>query len=161
MFSQQHLRQLSASPPPFSFSSSNYGSLNSPATPQFSQAYLSPPFMTTDLPSYLSYLPALNQGLPSTWPASKPIPAKQECFGEDDMNPFSVSYASMAGGVNIPYTGGYQEQPLLDVRPRLDSSRVFPSIDPHQRINPGLTTQHRHPSSQIHASTRAPAHQES
>ncbi|KAK5132920.1 hypothetical protein LTR08_008366 [Meristemomyces frigidus] len=90
MFSQQFTRQLSTSPPPFS-----YGGL--PTTD--SMGYVSYPHASTyctgvDVPLYPQYLHPMQQSyLPNT--ATPQV--KQEFYGDDEMSPFSMSYASMAG----------------------------------------------------------------
>ncbi|THW87529.1 hypothetical protein D6D15_06621 [Aureobasidium pullulans] len=88
MFSYQHTRQLSTSPPPL-FSYQAYPSIEQG---QFAAS----------MSNYLSYpLPVSSSCLvPSstmTYQTSMPATVKPEVYEEDDMNPFSLSYASMAG----------------------------------------------------------------
>jgi len=58
-------------------------------------------------PPYPAYLPPLNQGFPAYVPSKVP-------YGDDEMSPFSMSYASMAG-VEVPYSSHYQD-PMVHVR---------------------------------------------
>ncbi|KAK5120528.1 hypothetical protein LTR85_006183 [Meristemomyces frigidus] len=103
MFSQQFTRQLSTSPPPFS-----YGSL--PTTDSIS--YASYPQPTTycgmqstgmDMPLYPQYLPPMQQSYNMATPQ-----IKQEFYGDDEMSPFSMSYASMAG-VDVSAAQSYHD----------------------------------------------------
>ena len=125
MFSRQHTRQLSASPPPFSCSS--YSSFDMPPTPRFSQTAQCLPLPQTnpDAQAYQTYQPHLNEYFSHQLPA-KLASTKPAFYGEDEMSPFSMSYASMAG-IDVPYAGGYQEQPLIHVRQRPDASCRFSS----------------------------------
>ena len=94
MFSQQFTRQLSTSPPPFSYASLpasesiNYASYP-PAT-----GYCGMQSTGLDMPLYPQYLPSIQQPY-ATGIATPQI--KQEFYGDDEMSPFSMSYASMAG----------------------------------------------------------------
>jgi len=119
MFSHQHTRQLSTSPPPFSYGSSNLTDLSAISQYQQRPSYSTYPYVSSDLHSYQNYLPSLNQGFPP-FLSSKVAPVKQEYFGEDEMSPFSMSYASMAG-VEIPYTAAYQEPAMIHTPPLSDS----------------------------------------
>ncbi|KAK4547374.1 hypothetical protein LTR36_001030 [Oleoguttula mirabilis] len=103
MFSQQFTRQLSTSPPPFS-----YGSL--PTTD--SMSYASYPQATTycgmqsinmDMPLYPQYLPPVQHSYNMTTPQ-----IKQEFYGDDEMSPFSMSYASMAS-VDVSAAQSYHD----------------------------------------------------
>ena len=89
MFSQQYTRQLSTSPPPFG----SYASM--PSTE--STAYASyPSYCGTgmDMPMYPQYLAPTQQTYAMQSIVSPPI--KQELYADDEVNPFSMSYASMA-----------------------------------------------------------------
>ncbi|KXT08528.1 hypothetical protein AC579_5412 [Pseudocercospora musae] len=89
MFSQQYTRQLSTSPPPFS----SYASM--PSTE--STAYASyPSYCGTgmDIPMYPQYLAPTQQTY--AMQSVVPPPIKQELYADDEVNPFSMSYASMA-----------------------------------------------------------------
>ena len=83
---------------------------------QFSTApYDSPPYVSSDLQSYTPYLPPFSQGFPG-FLHTKSVPVKQEYYGSDDINPFSMSYASMAG-VDMSYNNGACREPMIHVRP--------------------------------------------
>jgi hypothetical protein len=87
MFSYQHTRQLSTSPPPFSYQ----------AYPSIEQGQFAP-----SMSSYMTYSVPVSSSCmvpPSTmtYQSSMPAVIKPEVYEEDDMNPFSLSYASMAG----------------------------------------------------------------
>ena len=107
MFSQQYTRQLSTSPPPFSYASlgGNEASANYVTYPQ-SNAYCNMP-PTMDIPLYPSYIQPMHQAY-ATGIATPPI--KQEFYAEDEANPFSMSYASI-NGVDVSTTVGpsYQD----------------------------------------------------
>lgn len=94
MFSQQYTRQLSTSPPPFSYATvpSNDATSYSTYPPQ-ATGYYSMPGGRSDMALYPQYYQSYQHVVPSmTTP-----PIKQEYYNEDDMSPFSLSYASMAG----------------------------------------------------------------
>jgi hypothetical protein len=107
MFSQQYTRQLSTSPPPFSYASlgGNDASANYVTYPQ-SNAYCNMP-PTMDIPLYPSYMQPMHQAY-ANGIATPPI--KQEFYAEDEVNPFSMSYASI-NGVDVSTTVGpsYQD----------------------------------------------------
>ncbi|KAF2722810.1 hypothetical protein K431DRAFT_39396 [Polychaeton citri CBS 116435] len=109
MFSQQFTRQISTSPPPFSYSSTAPGvdSFNYAAYPQASYCGVQP---NLDMPLYPQYLPTVSSSHmnePRGMMAA-PQPVKQEFFADDDMSPFSMSYASMAG-VDVATAQSYQD----------------------------------------------------
>lgn len=95
MFSQQYTRQLSTSPPPFSYGSIGSNDTNSNyASYSQANAYCNMP-QTMDLPIYpSSYVQPMHQAY-ANGIATPPI--KQEFYAEDEINPFSMSYASIAG----------------------------------------------------------------
>lgn len=103
MFSQQYTRQLSTSPPPFSYAS--IPSTDSVSYTAYTQpnAYCGMP-ATTDLPLYPQYLPPIQQ----TYSGMVTPPVKQEFYGDDEINPFSMSYASIAG-VDVSTAQSYQD----------------------------------------------------
>ncbi|KAM0702482.1 hypothetical protein Q7P35_009910 [Cladosporium inversicolor] len=107
MFSQQYTRQLSTSPPPFSYASvgGNDASANYVTYSQ-SNAYCNMP-PTMDIPLYPSYIQPMHQAY-ANGIAIPPI--KQEFYAEDEVNPFSMSYASI-NGVDVSTTVGpsYQD----------------------------------------------------
>jgi hypothetical protein len=107
MFSQQYTRQLSTSPPPFSYASMA-GTESHAGYPSYSQstAYCNMP-QTMDIPLYHSYMQPMHQAYPNGI-ATPPI--KQEFYAEDEINPFSMSYASIAGvDVSTTVAPSYQD----------------------------------------------------
>ena len=101
MFSHQYTRQLSTSPPPFSYST--YPAPDTAAYAPYAQhaAYHTLPTTTTpDMPMYTPYLPPLSSAYPTTLP-SLVHPMKGDFYAEDEISPFSMSYATMAG-IDIP-----------------------------------------------------------
>ena len=112
MFSYQHTRQLSTSPPPL-ISYQSYppttGSLCGPDVHK--RNYFSLP-ITSSEPSYMLPQP---HGFTNCLPMAPPTHVKQEYYEEDDVNPFSLSYASM-GGVDIPTPYNSYQTPLTLVR---------------------------------------------
>jgi hypothetical protein len=105
MFTHQYTRQLSTSPPPFSYStyaSDPYYSSYPPPATYPAMAYSSP-----ELAAYPTYLPPLSAPYGTALPSHAPV--KQEpYYGEEEMNPFSMSYASMAG-IDLSTAPVYQE----------------------------------------------------
>ncbi|QIX01407.1 hypothetical protein AMS68_006924 [Peltaster fructicola] len=90
MFSQQYTRQLSTSPPPFTYASM-------PMTESFA------PYQQTN--SFCS-IPNIDQAISSQYMQALPQqysqnlglvtpPIKNEFYGDDEMSPFSMSYASI------------------------------------------------------------------
>lgn len=115
MFSYQHTRQLSTSPPPLI----SYQSQSSTMTMRSSETpdggYFSLPPSTSDSSYHLAPNSGYTTGLPSaspSWIKQEYPNIKQEVYEEeDDMNPFSLSYASMAG-VDPQSYNNYQSTPL-------------------------------------------------
>ncbi|RMZ35614.1 hypothetical protein D0859_00236 [Hortaea werneckii] len=97
MFSQQYTRQMSTSPPPFSYASMSaaesvtFGSYPPPN-------YCGMQNTSLDMQLYAQYLPPAQQ---SYFPGMPTSGIKSEYYGDDDMSPFGMSYASMAG-VDVP-----------------------------------------------------------
>lgn len=56
---------------------------------------------------YTPYLPPLSSAYPNTLP-SLVHPVKGEYYGEDEISPFSMSYATMAG-IEIPAPHSYHQ----------------------------------------------------
>lgn len=106
MFSQQYTRQLSTSPPPFSYHSlATSEGANYTAYPQ-SNAYCNMPH-TMDIPLYHSYVQPMHHAYPNGM-ATPPI--KQEFYPDEEINPFSMSYASIAGvDVSTTVAPSYQD----------------------------------------------------
>ncbi|KAF2842460.1 hypothetical protein M501DRAFT_1013801 [Patellaria atrata CBS 101060] len=103
MFSHQYTRQLSTSPPPFSYST--YPSTETPAYAPYQQ-HASYYASTPEVPVMTSYLPPLSSPYHGSLPSMAPI--KHEYYGEEEVSPFSMSYASMAG-IDIPAANAYQD----------------------------------------------------
>lgn len=104
MFSQQYTRQLSTSPPPFSYSQVPSNDATSYSTYPQVGSYYSMPGGRSDLPLYPQYYQNYQHILPSMGTP----PVKQEFYNEDDMSPFSLSYASMAG-VDVSAAQSYHD----------------------------------------------------
>lgn len=124
MFSQQYTRQLSTSPPPFSYAS--IPSAEGVSYPAYSTAsYCGIPSTGAEVPLYPQYLPIQQTyGVPTM--TSPPI--KQEFYGDEEMNPFSMSYAAineMPSYQGIPYVSRYQPPPSYPHHPRNHQS--FPT----------------------------------
>ena len=60
------------------------------------------------MPLYSHYLPPAQQSYQHTVPSMTSPPIKQEFYDDDEMNPFSMSYASMAG-VDVPAAQSYHD----------------------------------------------------
>jgi hypothetical protein len=103
MFSHQYTRQLSTSPPPFSYSTypapeaAAYTMPYTTATPYHSIASTATP----EMPLYQPYLPPLSSAYPTTLP-SLVHPMKSEYYAEEEISPFGVGYSAMAG-LEIPH----------------------------------------------------------
>ena len=104
MFSQQYTRQLSTSPPPFSYATVPSNDTTSYTNYAQTTQYYSMPGGRSDMALYPQYYPTYQHVVPSmTTP-----PIKQEYYNEDDMSPFSLSYASMAG-IDVSASHSYQD----------------------------------------------------
>lgn len=93
MFSQSYTRQLSTSPPPFSYA----GLPSTGAAYGYNQAttYCSLPNTTVDMPLYhQSYLPPTEHTYGMPTPAIK---QEQAFYFDDDQSPFAASYAAISG----------------------------------------------------------------
>ncbi|KAL1965134.1 hypothetical protein VTN77DRAFT_6047 [Rasamsonia byssochlamydoides] len=129
MFSHQSRRQLSASPPPLFYPSysyhDSYGHQTYPSPPppppQHPGYHSLPPvpaqYGDLSMPTqYIDTLPSPLHPLPSS-PATK----RANAFSDEDiLNPFSMSYASMAG-IDLTATTASQEDPHLQTPPLTDS----------------------------------------
>lgn len=129
MFSQQYTRQLSTSPPPFSYASlatSESGATY--ATYSQSNAYcnMQP---TMDIPLYHSYMQPLHQAY-ANGIATPPI--KQEFYADEEINPFSMSYASIAGvDVSTTAAPSYHDVAAAAYTPSLSDSLEHRSPPDH------------------------------
>ncbi|TKA65564.1 hypothetical protein B0A55_10434 [Friedmanniomyces simplex] len=113
MFSQTYTRQISTSPPPFSYT----GLPSTGASYGYVQAatYCSLPSTGVDMPLYHQYLPPTEQAYGMPTPSIKQEPA---FYFDDDQSPFAASYAAISG-VDVSTADPY---PYAEVeRRRLDS----------------------------------------
>ena len=108
MFSQQFTRQMSTSPPPFSYSSLPTTESNGYSSYPQTASYCSMPGNGMDMPLYQQYLPPMQQSYQHVVPSMTTPPIKQEYYNDDEMSPFSMSYASMAG-VEVSAAQSYQD----------------------------------------------------
>lgn len=112
MFSRQHTRQLSMSPPPFSYSS--YGSFENRPTSSIPQIVpLSPPYLSSDPQTYQAHIPvSANSG----W-QGKTASTPQGLYGEDEMSPFGMSFANLAAlDTPLSYPRSCPEHSMIAVR---------------------------------------------
>ncbi|KAF2018657.1 hypothetical protein BU24DRAFT_418179 [Aaosphaeria arxii CBS 175.79] len=117
MFSHQYTRQLSTSPPPFS-----YSTYPAPETAAYTVPYSAPqaPYhavvttATPEMPVYTPYLPPLSSAYPTTLP-SLVHPMKSEYYADEEISPFGVGYATMAG-IDIPPPHPYSEAESAHVK---------------------------------------------
>ncbi|EME49728.1 hypothetical protein DOTSEDRAFT_68488 [Dothistroma septosporum NZE10] len=93
MFSQQSTRQLSTSPPPFSCASMPSTETMSYPTYQAPASYCPVPTNAVDMSIYQQYSMGMQQTY--TVPSISSPPIKQEFYGDDEINPFSMSYAAI------------------------------------------------------------------
>lgn len=111
MFSQHHTRQMSTSPPPFSYSStiSTTDSVSYSTYPQM--AAYSMPGNGTDMSLYAQYIHAPQHAYQHIVPSMTNPPVKQEYYNDDsDINPFSMGFASLgAGGVDVGAANAYPD----------------------------------------------------
>lgn len=124
MFSQQYTRQMSTSPPPFS-----YGTIPSTETTAYSTypqpgSYCAMPG-TMDMQYYPQYLPPIQQSYQHIVPSMTTPPIKQEYYHDDEMSPFSMSYATMAG-VDVHTAQSYPEIAAYVCKPPYNRSHSYP-----------------------------------
>lgn len=115
MFTQQFTRQLSTSPPPFSYSTYPPEALPYGAYSQMPYGTLSS--SCSELPLHPVYLPSLSSTYPPPTLPSMAYPVKQELFAEEDINPFSMNFASMAG-IDIAAAQSYTDSNPQVMLPR-------------------------------------------
>ena len=108
MFSQQFTRQMSTSPPPFSYSSLATNEGTSYSTYPHTASYCNLSGSGMDMPLYPQYLPPIQQSYQHIMPSMTSPPIKQEYYHDDDMSPFSMSYATMAG-VDVSAAQSFQD----------------------------------------------------
>ena len=110
MFSHQYTRQLSTSPPPFS-----YSTYPAPDTAAYTVPYAAthapyhsiPTTMTPEMPYSTPYLPPLSAAYPTTLPSLAPT-MKSEYYPDEEISPFGVGYAQIAG-IDIPPPHAYAD----------------------------------------------------
>jgi hypothetical protein len=61
-----------------------------------------------DMPLYQPFIPSIHGGYQHVVPSMTTPPVKQEYYNDDEINPFSMSYASMAG-VDVSAAQAYSE----------------------------------------------------
>ena len=83
-------------------------------------SYCSLPSNGMDMQVYPQYLPPIQHSYQHIVPSMATPPIKQEFYGDDDMNPFSMSYASMAG-IDVSAAQSYQGMAAYVSRPQLSS----------------------------------------
>jgi hypothetical protein len=119
LFSQNYCdRQLSTSPPPFSYST--YPA--PPETAAYSVPYSAtapyhsiPTTITPEMTTYATYLPPISSAYSNTLP-----PVKSEYYAEDDIatNPFASGYQLMGGSMEM------------------HQQHVYPDSDAHVKLPP-------------------------
>ncbi|KAK3114541.1 hypothetical protein LTR53_007033 [Teratosphaeriaceae sp. CCFEE 6253] len=109
MFSQTYTRQLSTSPPPFSYA----GLPSTGATYGYTQTatYCSLPTTGVEMPLYPQYLPPADHAYGMHTSAIKQEPA---FYFDDDQSPFAASYAAISGVVD---GSGADTYPYVSTRP--------------------------------------------
>lgn len=71
-----------------------------------------------DMPLYPQYLPPVQQSYQHIVPSMGNTPIKQEYYNDDDMSPFSMSYASMAGA-DVSSAQSYQDvRAYVSIKPQ-------------------------------------------
>lgn len=96
MFGHQATRQLSVSPPPFSYSGLPTTGAVSYQPYESTQAYCGMPPSSMDMPLYPQYVPVSHQSAYLSGMATPYVKDEFGTEGDDMMNPFSVSYASIS-----------------------------------------------------------------
>ncbi|KAK7528854.1 uncharacterized protein IWZ02DRAFT_504995 [Phyllosticta citriasiana] len=106
MFAYQNTRQISTSPPPFTYSA--YPAPDAVSYASYSNTpYHAIPATTAELQMpYTPYLPPISSSYAGALP-SMVVPVKQEFYGEEEISPFSMNYATLTG-IDI-HTNAYQD----------------------------------------------------
>ncbi|KAF1994076.1 hypothetical protein P154DRAFT_527320 [Amniculicola lignicola CBS 123094] len=103
MFAHQYTRQLSTSPPPFSYSTypaPDAVAYTAPYAATHAPYHSIPATTTSEYPIFPTYLPPLSSAYDNTLP-SLVHPMKSEYYADNEISPFGVGYATMAG-IDIP-----------------------------------------------------------
>jgi hypothetical protein len=66
---------------------------------------------------YPQYLPPIQQSYQHMVPSMTTPPVKQEYYHDDEMSPFSMSYATMAG-VDVATAQSFQDLAAVSTRPQ-------------------------------------------
>lgn len=129
MFSQQYTRQLSTSPPPFS-----YPSL--PATEGLDYSTMATASYGGLPPAGMDMLlyPATLASMPAAYNQSNLLtpPIKPEFFADDEISPFSTSYANMAG---VDVSAAYAYPPYAAYTPPLPDSVEYTHLSASSKSN--------------------------
>ncbi|KAF2145640.1 uncharacterized protein K452DRAFT_264843 [Aplosporella prunicola CBS 121167] len=104
LFSHQYTRQLSTSPPPFAYST--YPAPDMTYSSYSQSPYHAIPITTAEPQVFTPYLPPISSAYPGTLPSIGQA-TKQEFYSDEEISPFSMNYASMAG-IDIPVSHSYQ-----------------------------------------------------
>lgn len=94
MFAHQYTRQLSTSPPPFTYSTYQEPLAYSGYSQEMPYATLSS--SCGEMLPFPAYMQPLSSSLPTTM-SGMDYPIKQEAMFDTEVNPFNMNYASMAG----------------------------------------------------------------
>ncbi|KAF2761995.1 hypothetical protein EJ05DRAFT_472932 [Pseudovirgaria hyperparasitica] len=129
LFAHQYTRQLSTSPPPYSYATYPSHETVSYSTYPPPSAYQAG--ATADSGYTPPYLPPLSSAYPNTLP-SMVHPVKQEYYGEEVISPYSMSYASMAG-IDIPAPLHYADS---QHNPQVNLPKPHPHPYPHPHPHP-------------------------
>jgi len=89
--------------------------------------------LSSDSQLYQPYIPSSHN---FGW-QGKAASTPQGLYGEDEMSPFGMSYANLAGvEMSNSYSGGYQEHSMIPVRPTYNASPRYNSA-PSYRYHSG------------------------
>jgi hypothetical protein len=120
MFSQQYTRQLSTSPPPFSYSTYPSDPLTYSSYSQ-QMPYSNLSSTCADMPLFPSpYLPPLSSSISTTLP-SMDYPIKQESYLDSEIMPFSLNYGM--AGIDISTAQSYSDSNPHVIHPSHSSFR--------------------------------------
>ena len=78
-----------------------------------------------DMQYYPQYLPPIQQSYQHIVPSMTTPPIKQEYYHDDEMSPFSMSYATMAG-VDVSANHSYPEIAAYVCKPPYNRSHSYP-----------------------------------
>ncbi|KAK5167952.1 uncharacterized protein LTR77_006519 [Saxophila tyrrhenica] len=147
MFSQQYTRQMSTSPPPFSYSALSAADSTGYSTYAQTASYCNISTTSGDMPVYTQYLPPM-QHYQHIVP-SMTTPVKQEYYNDDEINPFSMSWASMAG-VDVSAANSYQDSVPAYTPPLSESFELSQAGSPPDSYFPYTPPSDHTPSTQLY-----------